>query len=189
MVTVEFLSRIISVVPWAKVLNLYSISECHDVSVSDLSAWFKEKKPTLQKLSSRFAPGGQLFEKVTVAIMDEHFNPLPIGVSGEVFVGGPALALGYLNRPELNAQKFLHTPEKLVKTFGPKLYRTGDWGYLLADGSLEICGRCDSMVKIRGYSVEIQVRILTLLQYFNFYLLQIFSLCLTLIILIRTLAC
>lgn len=67
------------------------------------------------------------------------------------------MALGYINRPEINAKKFLTTPSAMASKLGPRLYRTGDWGYLWADGSLEICGRCDTMVKVRGYSIEIQV--------------------------------
>lgn len=77
--------------------------------------------------------------------------------SPQVYVGGPTLAIGYLNRPELNEQRFIKTPASLVQTYGPRLYRTGDWGYLLSDGSLEVIGRCDSMVKIRGYTVELKV--------------------------------
>lgn len=76
----------------------------------------------------------------------------------QIFVGGPTLARGYLNRPELNAFRFIDCPKEVPESAGPKLYRTGDWGYLLSSGMLEICGRCDSMVKVRGYSIETQVR-------------------------------
>ena len=72
-------------------------------------------------------------------------------LSLQIYIKGPALAIGYLNRPELNAMRFITLPEH------GRMYRTGDWGYVVSDGSLEICGRCDSMVKIRGYSIEIQV--------------------------------
>lgn len=67
------------------------------------------------------------------------------------------MAQGYLNRPELNAYRFIERPHEVPESAGPRLYRTGDWGYLLSSGLLEICGRCDSMVKIRGYSIETQV--------------------------------
>lgn len=77
----------------------------------------------------------------------------------QVYVGGPTLAIGYLNRPELNEQRFVKTPLALINAYGDRLYRTGDWGYLLSDGSLEVIGRCDSMVKIRGYTVELKVHI------------------------------
>ena len=75
----------------------------------------------------------------------------------QLYVGGPTLARGYLNRPELNSVRFVPRPKEVPETVGNRLYRTGDWGYMLSDGNLEICGRCDTMVKIRGYSLEIQV--------------------------------
>ena len=77
----------------------------------------------------------------------------------QIFVGGPTLAIGYLNRPELNQEKFITRPKNVDTKVGDRLYRTGDWGYVLSDGSFEICGRCDSMVKIRGYTVELQVSV------------------------------
>lgn len=86
-----------------------------------------------------------------------------------MYVGGPTLAIGYLNRPDLNEQRFIRTPPCLVDAYGSRLYKTGDWGYLLSDGSLEITGRCDSMVKIRGYTVELKVKteILIVSNYFS----------------------
>ncbi len=75
----------------------------------------------------------------------------------QIYVGGPTLARGYLKRPELTAERFIPRPEGVPEDAGPRLYRTGDWGYMLSSGELEICGRCDSMVKIRGYSIELQV--------------------------------
>lgn len=62
-----------------------------------------------------------------------------------------------MNRPLLNEKKFIKTPSYLVKTVGERMYKTGDRGYLLSDGSLEVIGRCDSMVKIRGYTIELKV--------------------------------
>ena len=58
---------------------------------------------------------------------------------------------GYLNREELTKQRFIDRPSSVPSTFGHKLYRTGDWGYLLANNKLEICGRCDSMVSFSSY--------------------------------------
>jgi non-ribosomal peptide synthetase component F len=57
----------------------------------------------------------------------------------------------------LNAARFISKPEGVSGAVGDRLYKAGDWGYMLSDGSFEICGRCDSMVKIRGYSIETQV--------------------------------
>lgn len=84
-------------------------------------------------------------------ISNLHLNVL------QIYVGGPTLAWGYLNRPELQTSRFIQRPDCVPESVGDRLYRTGDWGYMLSNGCLEICGRCDSMVKIRGYSIEVQV--------------------------------
>ena len=76
-----------------------------------------------------------------------------------MYVATPGLARGYLNRDDLNAERFIPLPSSLsTSQYGDRLYKTGDWGYMMSDGTFEICGRCDTMVKIRGYSVEKQVR-------------------------------
>jgi len=148
-VTTTLRNRIASSLPWVKILNLYSISECHDVACSDLT-----EGCGLEGRS--YCPVGKIFDGVHVVVMDDDYNVKAIGDAGEVYVGGPTLAIGYLNRPELNEQRFIQTPNHLINSYGSRLYRTGDWGYLLSDGSLEIIGRCDSMVKIRGYTVELK---------------------------------
>ena len=79
------------------------------------------------------------------------------------------MAQGYLNRPELNAYRFIERPHEVPESAGPRLYRTGDWGYLLSSGLLEICGRCDSMVKIRGYSIETQVGCVCICSHVSYY--------------------
>lgn len=83
-------------------------------------------------------------------------------------MGGPTLAIGYINRPELNRHRFIAVPAELRNKLGDQLYRTGDWGYLRPNSVLEICGRCDTMVKIRGYSIEILVCLI----FFNIFFLQ-----------------
>ncbi|PSN49701.1 hypothetical protein C0J52_05337 [Blattella germanica] len=140
-VTTILRNRVVRLFPHIQLLNLYSISECHDVSCSDLS---------LDKMSAqprKFCPAGKLLPGVQIVVMDDEFN---------IYVGGPALAIGYLNRPELNAQRFIVRPDHVPSSVGDRLYRTGDWGYVLSDGNLEVCGRCDTTVKIRGYTIEIQ---------------------------------
>ncbi|KAL4089148.1 hypothetical protein QTP88_024216 [Uroleucon formosanum] len=141
--------RMEKIAPWVKMFNFYSVSECHDVTCADVS-----KASDLQQ--SKFAPVGAPLPGVHVLIMDNEYNVKSMGISGEIYVGGPTLAIGYLHRPELDALRFIKRPSTVRKEFGDRLYKTGDWGYLRTDGSLEICGRCDSMVKIRGYTVELQ---------------------------------
>lgn len=164
-VTTALRDRCMRTLSWIKLLNLYSVSECHDVATADLTDMaFQDKLSDSDNNKRKFCPVGKLLPGVYVAIMDDDLKPLPVGVSGEIFVGGPSLAHGYLNRPELNAYRFIERSEGVPESAGPRLYRTGDWGYLLSSGMLEICGRCDSMVKIRGYSIETQAVEAALLQ-------------------------
>ncbi|XP_066999059.2 uncharacterized protein [Anabrus simplex] len=148
-VTTILKDRFAKLFPNIQMMNLYSISECHDIACADLS---EVSGPEPRK----FCPVGKLLPGVHIIILDDDQNIQPVGAPGEIYVGGPTLAIGYLNRPELNAKRFIQRPAHVPAFVGSRLYRTGDWGYMLTDGNLEICGRCDSMVKIRGYSIELQ---------------------------------
>ena len=86
-----------------------------------------------------------------VRVLDESGDPVPVGAVGEICVGGAGLALGYLNRPGLTADRFRAAPQEP----GRRLYRSGDKGRLLPDGTLEHHGRIDSQVKVRGYRIEL----------------------------------
>ncbi|KAK7495228.1 hypothetical protein BaRGS_00013410, partial [Batillaria attramentaria] len=153
-VTTSLLKRCMETLPWVRFINLYSVSECHDVACQDLTEYYQKNKESMS--SRKFCPVGKVLPGVHVVIIGEEGRPLPVGVSGEIYVGGPTLARGYLNRPEQQAQRFIPRPEGVPESYGDRLYRTGDCGYMLSDGSLEIHGRCDTMVKIRGYSIEVQ---------------------------------
>ncbi|MEU2309390.1 amino acid adenylation domain-containing protein [Streptomyces misionensis] len=89
--------------------------------------------------------------RTTLRVLDEALRPVPDGQLGEVFIGGAGLAAGYHDRPALTAEQFLPDPY----TDGMRLYRTGDLGRFRPDGSLEIAGRTDHQVKIRGHRVEL----------------------------------
>jgi amino acid adenylation domain-containing protein len=86
-------------------------------------------------------------------ILDERMQPVPRGTAGEVFVGGAGVSLGYLNRPELNAERFLADPFSADPR--ARLYRSGDLARRLADGDVEYLGRIDDQVKMRGFRVEL----------------------------------
>ncbi|MEU2180424.1 amino acid adenylation domain-containing protein [Streptomyces thermolilacinus] len=99
------------------------------------------------------SPGiGTAFPGAEAYVMDAALNPLPPGVPGELHLGGQGLARGYLDRPELTAEKFV--PHPFPATPGERLYRTGDLARLTADGSIEFLGRVDDQIKLRGIRVE-----------------------------------
>lgn len=87
-----------------------------------------------------------------VLVLDAYMQPVPVGVQGELFVGGAGLARGYLNKPELTATRFIDNP---FSQEPEKLYRTGDLGKILLNGEIEYCGRIDNQVKIRGFRIEL----------------------------------
>ena len=95
-------------------------------------------------------PIGKPIANTTIQILSGDFKPLPIGVAGEIILGGPQIALRYRNRPELSAEKFPNDPTSP----GSRLYRTGDLGRWRRDGTVEYLGRIDHQVKIRGYRIE-----------------------------------
>ncbi len=96
---------------------------------------------------------GEPIPDLYILLLDERGEPVPVGVPGEIWVGGPGVADGYLNRPELTAQRFVTDPfDPLHAT---KLYRSGDLARRLPDGDLEFLGRIDLQVKIRGFRIEL----------------------------------
>src|SRR5947209_1699913 len=96
---------------------------------------------------------GRPIANVNLYIVDRYDNLCPIGVPGEVHLGGVQVARGYLNRPELTAEKFI--ADRFSNTAGGRLYRTGDIGRFLPDGNVELFGRQDNQVKIRGFRIEL----------------------------------
>jgi amino acid adenylation domain-containing protein len=112
---------------------------------------------------------GRPISNTQVYILDSQQQPVPIGVPGELYIGGDGLARGYLNRPDLTEEKFIPNPFKLTspptlspirrgdkgERFNPKLYKTGDLARYLPNGNIEFLGRIDNQVKIRGFRLEL----------------------------------
>jgi amino acid adenylation domain-containing protein/FkbH-like protein/non-ribosomal peptide synthase protein (TIGR01720 family) len=106
-----------------------------------------------ERSSNGNTPIGKPLQNTKIYLLDNQMQPVPIGVQGELHIGGAGLALGYLNRPQLNAEKFI--PNPFDKAKGSKLYKTGDLARYLPDGNIEYLGRIDNQVKIRGFRIEL----------------------------------
>jgi amino acid adenylation domain-containing protein/non-ribosomal peptide synthase protein (TIGR01720 family) len=128
----------------AELHNLYGPTEA---SV-DVTYWACERKS-----DRTIVPIGLPIANIQLYVLDERLNPVPIGVAGELMIGGIGLARGYHNRPELTAEKFI--PNPLTGTPSDRLYRTGDLARYLPDGTIEYLGRLDHQVKIRGFRIEL----------------------------------
>jgi amino acid adenylation domain-containing protein len=96
---------------------------------------------------------GKPIENVEVFLLDPHFNPVPRGALGEIYIGGAGLGRGYLSRPDLTAERWL--PNPFSESGGERLYKTGDLGRYRETGDIDFAGRTDHQVKIRGFRVEL----------------------------------
>lgn len=127
----------------ARLLNAYGPTEA-----TITATWFDV--PPHWERESQIVPIGRPWPSRLVYILDQQLQPVPIGVPGELCIGGMGLARGYHNRPELTNEKFVQNP------FGQgRIYRTGDMARFLPDGHIEFLGRTDQQVKIRGFRVEL----------------------------------
>ena len=101
-------------------------------------------------------PIGKPLSNVTVYILDKYEHIQPMGIPGELSIGGEGLARGYLNRPELTAEKFLPISNRSYRSYISKeIYKTGDLARWLPEGNIEFLGRMDHQVKIRGFRIEL----------------------------------
>jgi amino acid adenylation domain-containing protein len=136
--------RFEEVLPAATLVNLYGSSEV----AADVSAYVITGGGARERI-----PIGRPIANTRLYVLDTHASPVPIGVAGEIYVGGVGLARGYLHDAELTARKFVRDP--FDGDGRSRLYRTGDIGRFQPDGNLEYLGRVDNQVKLRGVRIEL----------------------------------
>jgi amino acid adenylation domain-containing protein len=132
--------------PDTRLVNSYGLTE----ATID-STWF-EPGDDSELVPGRFVPIGRALDNTKIYVLDANLEPQPIGVAGELCVGGVAVARGYLNRPELTAERFVADPFSADPD--GRLYRTGDLARWLPDGTIDFLGRTDRQIKIRGFRIE-----------------------------------
>ncbi|MBD1943541.1 amino acid adenylation domain-containing protein [Coleofasciculus sp. FACHB-712] len=150
----------------AQLHNLYGPTE----AAIDVTYWACQRESELP-----IVPIGRAIANTQLYILDRHLQPVPVGVAGELHIGGVGLARGYLNRPDLTAQKFIPNPFKNLTIQPPslagnslgesRLYKTGDLARYLPDGNIEFLGRIDNQVKLRGFRIELGEIEAALIQY------------------------
>jgi amino acid adenylation domain-containing protein/thioester reductase-like protein len=145
-VTRTLARRAMELLPDARLLNVYSCSETHEVAAGDL-------REVVDNPESTYCAIGVPMDPDHLYLLDADGERVPEDEAGELFVGGDCLARGYVDLPEKTEESFPEDP--FSSKSGARMYRTGDRARILSDGSLEILGRVDFMVKIRGYSVEL----------------------------------
>jgi amino acid adenylation domain-containing protein len=128
--------------PDAVLLNLYGSSE-----VAADATWHEVREIS----DNKPVPIGRPISNTRVYILDSHLQPVPIGVKGQIYIGGDCVAIGYWGSPALTAERFIPDP---FRSGVGRLFASGDLGRFLADGSIEYLGRRDHQVKIRGYRIE-----------------------------------
>jgi SAM-dependent methyltransferase len=128
-------------------INAYGVSEATITSLL-----YRVPPEARSEISAAQVPIGRPIANVRAYVLDKYRHPVPVGVPGELYLGGDGLALGYLNQPELTRERFVLDP--FDGDSPGRLYQTGDRARYLADGNLEVLGRLDQQVKVHGFRIE-----------------------------------
>jgi len=131
--------------PPQQLLHVYGPTEN-----TTFTSWYRVQDVPERAIS---IPIGRAIANTQIYLLDAHLNPVPIGVSGEIYLGGDGLARGYLNRPQLTAERFV--PNPFSSQPKARLYKSGDLARYRLDGNIEFLGRMDEQVKLRGFRIEL----------------------------------
>jgi amino acid adenylation domain-containing protein len=132
------------ILPQARLFNVYGPTEG--------TIWCTSHECQAQD-ALKHVPIGRPSYNMQAYVLDKYLQPVPVGIAGELYLGGRGVARGYWNRPELTAERFI--PHPYSSEAGERLYRTGDRARILSDGGIEFLGRADHQVKVRGYRIEL----------------------------------
>jgi len=143
---VDWIERLRKLSPDCEIYNHYGPTE------TTVGVLTYRVGPELPNTQSGTLPLGRPLPNSCVHVLDESGQPVPRGDQGELWIGGSGVARGYLNRPELTAERFV--PDPFSSESGGRLYRSGDLGCCLPDGSIEFCGRIDDQIKLHGHRIE-----------------------------------
>nr|WP_081348047.1 non-ribosomal peptide synthetase [Photorhabdus luminescens] len=138
--------------PWYRLRGETSPQLVNMYGITETTVHVTYRELNLHDVEQTTSPIGARIPDLTLYLLDKYGQPVPLGVTGELYVGGAGVARGYLNRPELTAERFLM--DLFSDQPGARMYRTGDLARYLPDGNMEFLGRNDQQVKIRGFRVE-----------------------------------
>jgi amino acid adenylation domain-containing protein len=135
-------NRCLERLPGAALSNLYGPTE----AAVDVTSW------ECSRSEGSRVPIGRPISNLRMHVLDDHYEPVPVGVAGDLYIEGVGVGRGYWDRPDLTAERFIASP---CGTAGERMYRTGDLARYRADGELEYLGRVDHQVKLRGFRIEL----------------------------------